>query len=346
MELSYSKLKEFIDCSNKFFLKRILKKTPINGNQEDMKKGSLKHWFMAERIAKQFALPFMEKKPIMDFQNEQEAINIVENFDVQSFVGRVSIPLAVEKVYKVKLTDDVFLTAKVDFLLEDPVELQMEIVDWKFGRATSDVDDDMQGIFYALCVIESEGLNEVKFTKHFVKYNDSRSKVFTRKEVEKFKKYLIEIVNMMRNLEVSNEGRIKTVTDRCFDCSMKHYCGISEEIVNTNVEDLAEQLIAAKTSVKRIESTLKSITKENNGEIEISRGALKINSTRSFRISKGELSKDEVIEKLLKDAVDLVIDGGTFDLKWTPELVDFAKNRYNVSFTKSERQSFVFEKGE
>ncbi len=341
MTLSYSKLQEFKNCSKKYSLKRIEKLVPINtSNQNEL--GILCHWTIAKKIQDMYSnVKYIEPRPReISYSMQQEASCLIEKCDIQAFFLN-SKPISIEKKFSLKISDTLTIEGKIDLVLYDSTSDMYEVVDWKFGRVTSSIEDDDQSFFYALLVLEAFNLDRVRVIKNFVRFNDTPSKVFTRDELMNFKKYLQEMENAIVQLEHNDSLIVPRVTDRCTTCEMKKYCKHGQK-VECNIEDITENIMLLEAETKRLKGLAKKIAIDKGGLLDTSRGLWNFTFSESFVIPKNSLSnKSDVVKNLLKNHPEL-IDSADVDLKIDEDISALAKQEFGISFNKRKTQRFVF----
>lgn len=340
MNISFTSLYQFLNCSEAFALQHILKKQKMARGFES-RDGTIKHHLIAQKCSEEYGIPYDGVLKDATFQEVEKARVYLSDFDHTTVIGDSRI-LGIESSHKISISNDTNIVTKMDLILENPLDGSIEVLDWKMGRLTSDPSDDDQGNFYAQAIMDKYGVDEVKFTKYFVHYRDARSKVYIRSEIDRFSSYIKEIASMMHELSKNPEDAIPCVSRSCSSCTVQHHCSAGS-VVSDDPDELHEMLSFFKQRVKDVESSLQSMASENEGVIELLDGSTwAYSSNKSVSLKRGKISKLELCGKLVSDNPRAVIASEGLDIKLDNDLVRFAENEYGVEFVTKNTNRFGF----
>lgn len=237
--------------------------------------GTVIHDFQEIYLTKGIDAARVYVSAMLPHSKHRDFLKISQTMSQITFKGK---PYAVERrfhFYEQIAGKTVQFEAKIDILFLYPGEA--EVIDGKTGRQVSDnVDNDPQGLFYALACLRSEelapfGLSSVIFTQAQYQTGKLISTIFDKKELESFEKFLHASVK-----EVIEDTRFKPRPGpHCQWCPyLASHCpvgrSITPEFLNlggkdikiraTNLDEakaLAEQAMYLDALVRKMKGALK-----------------------------------------------------------------------------------------
>ena len=339
MDISYSSLEQFLNCSQSYTLERVLNKNVIKRGFESQS-GQAKHHLLAQMISERYNIPYSGEMSSFSFQELEEARFYLNSFDYEGVIGDAEV-LAIEVSHYISINVDTRASTKLDLIVKHK-DNSLEIIDWKFGRLVSEPEDDNQGNFYTWAVMDKYNVDEVKFTKYFVHYRDAKTKVYIKNEISRFKNYLNDVIPFILEVHENPSESIACVSNKCTTCKVQHHCSVGEE-VSSDPEELTASVSLLKLKIKDIELKLKTIANSTDGRIELCSGDVwEYKASNSVSLKKGKISKLELCQKLVKDYPTLVAKSEGVEIKLDSDLVDLAVNNYNVSFITKTTNRFGF----
>ena len=167
-------------------------------------------------------LPLGYLSHIHEEKIKKEGLIILKNYFKKFFRPTVIIDL--EKKFKIKITNNVFLTGKIDRI--DRVSTrQIEIIDYKTGKVPDEkrLKNDMQLSIYALAASTRElfqkNLKDIKTSYYFLNTGVIKSYIKTEKEINETKGKIIKNVTEIRKGDFSPKKG-----PQCNFCSFKIIC--------------------------------------------------------------------------------------------------------------------------
>lgn len=298
-KISFSSLLNFTTCPSAYNAKANGKKGWVTNLYS--RKGIVAHALFGEMMepasretAKLNPPPTME-----EYSEAQELLGRVERYAILKG-GTV---LGVELMLTATLANGVEICAKADLVIQH-LDGTIEVLDLKTGWNSSDPSEDAQGAIAAAAARQVYGVNEVKFTKYFVVFNDFRSQVYGPADTAKLTDYLGMIKPLMDDARAS-ETPSKCFGPHCVKCPYVMSCNLSkseqELLAQMSPEHLEEAVGIYGGKKKAAEDALKAIAMSTaDGVVKTSTTMYRLKSTPVVSVARrSEVSKEAFIAKML-----------------------------------------------
>ena len=154
---------------------------------------------------------------------KKEGENILNNYFDKYHSKNINV-LGLEKLFKIKISNDIFLTGKID-RIDGRKENEVEIIDYKTGKKPSEreLTKSLQLSIYALAAHDknmfNKKLSDINLTFHYLQTQEKITLKKTEEELIKTKEDITEMVE-----EIKKNKFPATPGKHCDFCSFKIIC--------------------------------------------------------------------------------------------------------------------------
>lgn len=218
LHLSATSIKDFLVCNQRYYYR--INYPEESSTNEDMEVGTGIHKLVEVHALDENFMKLAEEasKRFTAKKYADKYFQCAYNFYHDPFIHQIiSKDDLVEKSFKIKIAEDVYIVGKMDRVTEDGV-----VIDWKTSKNTpKSIDDDIQFLVYYWAYHKLFSKRPA-IVMHYNLYN---GEYVTLKITDKYNTLFDEVIpGIIRQIKSGNYYKSGIYTGGCYMCNFKQFC--------------------------------------------------------------------------------------------------------------------------